>query len=245
MAVLIGTAFLQIGTTQRSTVRRQPVLFFCVINQGIFAALIVINSFPSERLLVLRERAAGTYHASAYFLSKITAESTMQVLTPFIFGCIVYWLVGLQPVASKFFIFLAFMVLCSMAATSLALMISALCRTTTFAVTVLPMALEICRLFGGFFLSPANLPGYFVWLDVLSYVKYCYVGISLNELTGLKLTCLDSELKDGVCPITSGEQTIELLGLDYLSIGACAGILIAYIIICRCIAYVAIRFMKS
>ena len=32
IAVLISTAFLQIGNTQKSTVRRQPVLFFCVVN---------------------------------------------------------------------------------------------------------------------------------------------------------------------------------------------------------------------
>jgi hypothetical protein len=34
IAVLIGTVFLQIGTDQRSAVRRQPVLFFTVINQA-------------------------------------------------------------------------------------------------------------------------------------------------------------------------------------------------------------------
>ena len=35
--------------------------------QGVFGAMTVINSFPSERLLVLRERAAGTYYVSAYY----------------------------------------------------------------------------------------------------------------------------------------------------------------------------------
>ena len=33
MAILIGAAFLQIGTDQQSMVKRKPVLFFCVINQ--------------------------------------------------------------------------------------------------------------------------------------------------------------------------------------------------------------------
>lgn len=55
------------------------------------------------------------------------------------------------------------MILCSTAATSLALAVSAIARTTDMSVTILPMALEICRLFGGFFLSPANLPQYFSW----------------------------------------------------------------------------------
>lgn len=76
---------------------------------------VVINSFPSERLLVLRERAAGTYYASAYFMAKITAETATQLPIPVVFSAIVYWLVGLQPHAGKFFIFTGFMVLCNLA----------------------------------------------------------------------------------------------------------------------------------
>jgi len=85
IAVLIGTAFLHIGHTQKSTVRRQPVLFFCVINQGVFGALMVINSFPTERALTLRERASGTYLASAYFTAKIIADTLVQIPLPIIF----------------------------------------------------------------------------------------------------------------------------------------------------------------
>ncbi|CAF1334690.1 unnamed protein product, partial [Rotaria sordida] len=44
IAVLIGCVFLQIGNGQSSTVRRSPVIFFCAINQGVFGALMVINS---------------------------------------------------------------------------------------------------------------------------------------------------------------------------------------------------------
>lgn len=56
---------------------------------------------------------------------------------------------------------MVFMIVCSLTVTSLVLMISVLCKTTAINVTVLPMALEICRLFGGFFLSASNLPKYF------------------------------------------------------------------------------------
>jgi hypothetical protein len=45
-----------------------------------FGALIVINSFPSERMLSLRERAAGTYHVSAYFLAKVGCLSYPRLL---------------------------------------------------------------------------------------------------------------------------------------------------------------------
>ncbi|KAI8477255.1 MAG: P-loop containing nucleoside triphosphate hydrolase protein [Monoraphidium minutum] len=244
MAVLIGTVFLHIGTSQASARMRQPVLFFCVINQGMFGALQVINSFPSERVLALRERSAGTYHASAYFLAKITAESLAQLPMPLVFSAVVYWLIGLQPTAAKFFVFAAFVSLCSLSATSLALCVGAWCRTTDMSVTVLPMALEICRLFGGFFLPPANMPRYFVWLDALSYVKYSYEGVSINELKGLTLTCAPSELAaDGSCPLTQGEQVLEKLGIN-IPLYGCALALVGFIVLTRALAYVGIRVIK-
>jgi ATP-binding cassette subfamily G (WHITE) protein 2 len=230
MAILIGGAFFQVGN---EPLKRQALMFFVVINQGVFAALSVINSFPSERLLVLRERAAGTYNVSAYFLAKNVADLILQIPGPIVFSPIVYFMAGLQPVASKFFLFMFFMILDSLTATSLALMVSALARTTSLSVTVLPMTLEICRLFGGYFLSPANLLDvmWFCWLDALSYVKYCYVGVALNEL------------HDGLTD-SERHKKIEELGLDYITIGGCIGALFAFIIGFRVIAYLGIRYIK-
>ncbi|CAF1042088.1 unnamed protein product [Adineta ricciae] len=251
MAVLIGTVFLKIGTNQASVVRREPVIFFCVINQGVFGALTVINSFPVERTLTLRERASGTYFASAYFVAKIISDTLVQLPIPIIFTCIVYFLIGLQPVAGKFFIFMLFIVLCSVTSTSLALMISAICRTTALSVTVLPMVLEVTRLFGGFFIAPSRVPGYLSWLDALSYIKYSFVGAALNELSGLKLSCdglkttryNDTYSINATC-IQVGDQTIHDRGYDYISIGGCIGVLVAFIIFCRGCAFLGVRFLK-
>lgn len=163
----------------------------------------LLTLFLAERTLSLRERAAGTYQVSAYFLAKNCVETLVSLPMPIVFSCIVYWLLGLQVCrflcalfsdkiqasASKFFAFMFFMFLCNFSATSLAICISAIGRTTDMAVTVLPLVLEICRLLGGFFLSPARLPGYFVWLDALSYVKYSYVGVALIEYDGLEFEC--------------------------------------------------------
>lgn len=90
MGILIGTVFLQIGTGQRSIVRREPVIFFCAINQGVFGALTVINSFPVERTLTLRERASGTYFASAYFIAKVLSDTLVQLPIPIIFVCCLF-----------------------------------------------------------------------------------------------------------------------------------------------------------
>jgi ATP-binding cassette subfamily G (WHITE) protein 2 len=88
------------------------------------------------------------------------------------------------------------------------------------------------------------LPKYFAWLDALSVIKYTYVGISLNELRGLKLTCTPSQLVNGVCPVTSGQVTIDNLGLDELTIGGCVGALLAMIVGFRVLAYIGLRWRK-
>ena len=48
MVVLIGTVYLKISDKQTSVVRREPALFFCAVNQGVFRALMVINSFSVQ-----------------------------------------------------------------------------------------------------------------------------------------------------------------------------------------------------
>jgi hypothetical protein len=48
----------------------------------------------------------------------------------------------------------------------------------------------------------------------------------------------------GTCPITSGQQTIDSLGLDVLTIGQCAGILISYIAFFSTLAYIGVRYLK-
>ena len=75
--------------------------------------------------------------------------------------------------------------------------------------------------------------------------NYTYVGISLNELSGLKLTCTAAQRNSqGACPISTGEQTIASLGFDKFSIRECALVLVAMIIFFRACAYLAIRFIK-
>ncbi|UJR29328.1 hypothetical protein I4U23_010540 [Adineta vaga] len=251
MGTVIAFVFFNIGTTQTSIVRREPVLFFAVLNQGVFAALKVINSYPFERTLILRERASGTYFASAYYIARLFSDLLFQLPVPMIFSCIVYFIVGFQPIAGKFFLFMLFNILCSITSTSMALMISALCRTTSLSVTILAMALEVTRLFGGIYIAPSRLPKYLSWVDALSYVKYTFVGVTLSELQGLKLSCqgLKSFVFNATYNITEtcihrGEELIQERGYDYINIGGCIAVLLSFIVFYRTIAFLGVRFLK-
>jgi hypothetical protein len=67
--------------------------------------------------------------------------------------------------------------------------------------------------------SPRVIPSWMVFLDAMSYVKYGYTAATLNDYSGLKLTCKKSELKYNAqgqqfCPVTRGEQVTDDLGMS-------------------------------
>lgn len=73
-----------------------------------------------------------------------------------------------------------------------------------------------------------------------------YVAISLNELHGLELHCEPGEFKRNAagvqeCPVTSGQQTIDLLGLDFISMAGAIWVLVGMILFFRLVSYIAIR----
>ena len=229
---------------QVSTTTIPPALFFTCVNQGVFASLQMINSFPGERAIMLRERQVGAYTTLAYFLAKTIVDTVVMLPQPIMFSIIVYPMFNLQHSANKFFVYLCFMCLDSMAATALATAVTCLCVTVELSTAVLSLLFEVCRLYGGFFTSPAQLTTKFQnckFCDAMSYIKYAFVGTALNELNHLEFSCPEGT----ICAVTHGEQIEVAKGYNQYSMGECAGILVFYIIGFRVIGYLALKFVRS
>lgn len=62
--------------------------------------------------------------------------------------------------------------------------------------------------------------------------------------TNLTLSCSTCTRTAAPCTVTQGTTTIKTLGLDEYTIGECAGVLVAYIIFCRLVAFLAVRYIK-
>ena len=258
-SLFIGySAWHRIGYGYSSISKINAILFFCTIHQGVVSTLQGTFAFPLERSLMLRERAAGTYYVSAYFLAKVLVEQLFQLPPPIFFSIMVYPLCQLQQNWSKFFIFMAINIMCNMAAAALANLFCCLCGTIDLASVCLVLAMEITRLYSGFFISPLLLKTsaqFQSWkfADALSYMKYVYVGFCVNEYTGLTLHCSPSDppaafkIVNGVkeCAITTGEQIMEQYGYQDFTLSYLLGILCVYIVGCRIVAYLGLRFYKG
>jgi hypothetical protein len=83
-----------------------------------------LTTFPAERAVLRKERAAGAYRLSAYFLAKTTSEIPLELLYPTMFMFITYWMAGMEADAGKFFSSWWLILLTTLAAQSLGLAIS-------------------------------------------------------------------------------------------------------------------------
>ena len=73
---------------------------------------------PVERAVFLHEMQNGFYHSFVYYITKSFSELPFQIIFPVLFGCIEYWMIGLQNDGEKFAIHLAALVVVVNAAQS-------------------------------------------------------------------------------------------------------------------------------
>ena len=63
-----------------------------VINTNFSVSFPIIAPFPTQRAVMIRERSAGTYRTSSFFISKILVEVPTNVVRQVPFFCIFYWM---------------------------------------------------------------------------------------------------------------------------------------------------------
>jgi hypothetical protein len=71
-----GFAFFQLGDSQSDILATIGVLFFVSTQPHIYSTVPIplITPFPLQRAVMIRERSAGLYRTSSFFLAKVVLE---------------------------------------------------------------------------------------------------------------------------------------------------------------------------
>ncbi|KAE8689965.1 ABC transporter G family member 22 [Hibiscus syriacus] len=116
-AVILGLLWWQSDT--KSTGGRQDqagLLFFIAVFWGFFPVFTAIFTFPQERAMINKERAADMYRLSAYFLARTTSDLPLDLILPVLFLLVVYFMAGLRQSLGPFFYSMFTVFLCIVAA---------------------------------------------------------------------------------------------------------------------------------
>ncbi|RKP19060.1 P-loop containing nucleoside triphosphate hydrolase protein, partial [Rozella allomycis CSF55] len=168
LTVILGLVFLQIGFTQQDIQNRVGVLFFIIINIAFTTLTPLINEFPLEKPLIVRERFSKSFRISSLYIAKVLAGLPILLLGNFIYGSALYWMIGLKYDAGAFFSFLTFLVGLVIFSQAFGLFIGALADSPQVGQIIGPTFLIIFVIFGGNFANLETIPSWFAWLLWLS-----------------------------------------------------------------------------
>ncbi|NP_001036237.1 broad substrate specificity ATP-binding cassette transporter ABCG2d [Danio rerio] len=161
------------------------------------------------------EYTSGYYRVSVFFLSKILSDIiTQRTIPSVLFSCVVYFMIGLKPTASAFFIFMLTVILVSCTAAAMAMAISAdqsvvavanILMTVSFIFMMASSHLVTTQnIFSGLLVNLKSIMDWLSWLKYLSIPRY-----GLEEHPGFQLMrCFDEYLEQAL-------EINEFVGLSF------------------------------
>jgi len=246
VSLLVGLIYLRLGNTQEDVMNKMGAAFFIVINQCILGMFSVLQVFPLELPIFLREYTSGAYRTDSYFLARTMCEIPIQFVFPIIYGAITWWMVGFNDSATRFFCFLFLLIVATNASISLGYAVSAGAPNVSAALAIGPVLLFPLLIFGGLLLNVDSIPPWFYWLDVFSFFKYAYEAMNILVWKGQTLECPDS---NEPCLFKNGEDVLDYLNADennfWFDIGILAVLTVGFRMIAFIILLVRARKLSS
>jgi ABC-type multidrug transport system ATPase subunit len=160
---------------------RTGFFFFFTVNVFMTTLFQAILAFPLERGIFLREHANKLYTVAPYYLAKNLVETPVGLIAVFLYGVIVYYIVGLRGDAQYFFTFLCNFVVLAWLSQSMGLCFGASFSNLQAALIISQFSVLPSFLFSGFLINQANMPVWLGWLRFLSPFRYSLEASIRNE----------------------------------------------------------------
>lgn len=199
-AIILGLLWWQSDSNTPKGLQDQAgLLFFIAVFWGFFPVFTAIFTFPQERAMLSKERAADMYRLSAYFLARTTSDLPLDLILPVLFLLVVYFMAGLKMSAAPFFLTMVTVFLCIVAAQGLGLAIGATLMDLKRATTLASVTVMAFMLAGGYFVK--KVPVFISWIRYISFnyhtyrllLKVQYDHIDTPAINGMKI---DNSLKE-------------------------------------------------
>ncbi|XP_055027065.2 broad substrate specificity ATP-binding cassette transporter ABCG2c isoform X1 [Misgurnus anguillicaudatus] len=236
--ILVGLIYYQIPNTLPEAIQNRTGAFFFLVINMVFGNLSAVELFISERVLYIHENSSGYYRTSVYFLSKVFADLIPNRILPvFIFSAIPYFMMGLKADVEAFFLYCFTMSMVSLAAVSLAFLVSASVGSFAMANILIALPFVFMMVFGGFLVNLNSMLSWMSWLKWASIFRYGINALAIIELKDQVFTSNSNSDR------MTGKMYLDNQEIDYSTWGfwqnqvALAGIMC----ICLTLAYVQLR----
>jgi ABC-type multidrug transport system ATPase subunit len=183
--LIASLIFVDLQDSVEGVADRNGLLFMIVAN-GAFSGLMgVLNTFPPEKAVYIREQQSNAYSPALYLLTKTLAEWPVQIAASLCQSVIIYWITGLVATAESFFIFAAATLMLVQVGVSLGMAISCAIDSYVIASGIAPLIVIPMMLAGGLLASTDRLRPYWYWLEKISFLRHSFLIMAKNEFENL------------------------------------------------------------
>ena len=212
--LLFGVVYLRMPRDQISIQDRTGILFFQAMNQAFGSAIGISKIIPQQLKVVSRERAARMYTPLPYFLSTFLVTLPLELAPGIIYGTVLYFMTALREGFSHYLVYIGVMLLENFAGIGLGMCLSASFTSVEMAPQLAPAFVILFLMFSGFFLNENNVPVFLIWLRELSFIRYAFQALCVNEFAGAEFTCDPS----ATATCIDGDEHLDRLKFDDVKI---------------------------
>ncbi|KAJ2324608.1 hypothetical protein IWW51_003191 [Coemansia sp. RSA 2702] len=236
--LLLGLLFYQLGNEVESIQNRIGLFFALTLNSTYGVMSHYLYVYYKAKDIMLSERGSGSYRMTTFYISKLVVYLPIAVFSSWIYFVGIYFMAGLQPVASKMFASLALFSVLIVVTLGVTLMVGSFIGTYDLASVIAALTVTTWVIFGGHLANAGELLPVIKWMQYISPAFYVYEGMVRTEFGGLKLHCKEN---NGMC-MARGDDVIRLYKLDQFTVGQCALIGICMAVGYNILAYMSLRW---
>ncbi|XP_073824907.1 ABC transporter G family member E23 isoform X2 [Musca autumnalis] len=243
LSLMTGAIWFDIPRTEENLHDLQGWMFFSQTYWMLFALFGALNSFPSEREVINKERRSGSYRLSAYYLAKMFGELPLVVTLPTVYLLISYSLLGCSSI-KLFLLMLVFLLLNTVVAQSVGFFIGACCMDMNVSITLSALYTLATQLFGGFLST--RIPDFLSWIRYTSMIHYAYQNMQILEFReGPPILCKQPSSYEACATSDIIPYEDILRSQNYTTpLWFNTLVLLLFLVLFRCLGYTVLRYIR-
>jgi len=188
-SLTFGLVYFRMDFDQTSLQNRTGILFFMAMNQAFGSAISIAQIIPVQLKVVSRERAAKLYGSVPYYLATFATILPLELVPQFGYSVLVYYMTDLRHGWDHLLIYIGIMMLENFVAIGLGMVLSSCFKSPEMAGQIAPAVVILFLMFSGYFLNDDSIPIWLSPLKYISFIRYAFQALCVNEFAGAKFDC--------------------------------------------------------
>eukprot|EP01083_Nonionella_stella_P268350 907134_1 len=174
VALIFGTMFFRLDTTEAGVINRSGALFIIMAYAFFSQFNTMILTVPGDKIIFKREYMNNLYSTMAFYLAKLIVDLPIRILTFSIMMAIVYPMATFKASAVSWFLLLVIMYGSGLYGYGMGFLMGAITRSAVLASLLSPLLLMIFLLLGGYVVPLDSQPIAWRWVAYINPLRYSF-----------------------------------------------------------------------